>query len=82
LDVYSPIFAFNDASGITHTQICSMSSSDFSYEAGEKVTVLYDPTRPIHSNIDSFATVWMLPLIVIGVQFDDWKFACHLAVRV
>ena len=71
---YSPVYAYNDASGITHTQMCSMSSSDFSYEAGEKVTVLYDPARPIHSNIDSFTTVWLFPLVLIGVSFFSGSF--------
>jgi hypothetical protein len=72
--MYSPVFAFNDASGITHTQMVSMSSSDFSYEAGGKVTVLYDPTRPIHSTIDSFTTLWFFPLVIIGISLMTASF--------
>lgn len=65
---YAPVFAFNDASGITHTQLCSVSSSGYSYEVGEKVPVLYDPARPVHSNIDSFTAIWLFPLLVVGVS--------------
>lgn len=63
---YAPVFSFDDTTGITHTQVCSISSSDFSYEVGEKVTVLYDPVRPIHSKIDSFSTIWFGPLALVG----------------
>lgn len=71
---YSPVFAYGDASGITHTQVCWMSGNAFSYEAGEKVTVLYDPARPLHSNIDSFTTVWLFPLAIIGVSLFSGSF--------
>jgi len=65
---YAPVFTFNDAGGVTHTQICSVSSSSYSYETGQKVAVLYDPARPVHANIDSFETIWLFPLVVIGVS--------------
>lgn len=71
---YSPVYAFDDASGITHTQICSVSSSSFSYEVGDAVPVLYDPARPLHSNIDSFGTVWLFPLLILGVSFVSGSF--------
>ncbi|HEY1790946.1 MAG TPA: DUF3592 domain-containing protein [Verrucomicrobiae bacterium] len=51
-----------------------MSSSDYSCEVGEKVTVLYDPGRPIHSNIDSFSTLWLGPMVVIGVSLFTGSF--------
>ena len=76
--MYSPVFAYDDGSGVTHTQICGMSSDAFSYEAGEKVTVLYDPARPIHSNIDSFVTVWLFPLVTIGLSLFSGSFVVLL----
>lgn len=71
---YSPVFSFNDASGIVHTQKCSMSSSEYSFEVGENVTILYDPARPLHSKIDSFGTLWFGPLFVIGASLISGSF--------
>jgi Protein of unknown function (DUF3592) len=71
---YSPVFTYNDASSVTHTQSCSMSSSSFSYEVGEKVTVLYDPARPINSKIDTFTTIWLFPLVLIGMSLFSGSF--------
>ncbi|HEX3628329.1 MAG TPA: DUF3592 domain-containing protein [Verrucomicrobiae bacterium] len=45
-----------------------MSSSSYSYEVGDKVGVLYDPARPLRSNIDSFSAVWLGPLLMIVVS--------------
>jgi hypothetical protein len=73
--MYRPRYTFSDASGIVHTQLCSLSSSDFSFEVGEKVTILYDATSPKHSNIDSFKTVWFGPVFLTGFGFLSGGFA-------
>lgn len=71
---YAPVFTFSDADGVTHTQVCPVSSSSYSYETGEKVAVLYDPARPVHANIDSFETIWLFPLVVVGVSLVSGSF--------
>lgn len=63
---YHPIFAFTDAAGILHTQRSSFGSSDFAFEAGEQITVVYDPKKPSRSKINSFQTLWLGPIILIG----------------
>ena len=63
---FHPVFTFIDESGITHTQRSSFGSSSYSFEPGEKVTVLYDASIPEHSKIDAFETVWLGPLLTIG----------------
>lgn len=64
--VYHPVFTFTDSGGIVHTQRSSFGSSDFSFEAGEHVTVLYDSAVPKHSKIESFQTLWLGPLLITG----------------
>lgn len=63
---YHPIYTFADASGVIHTQRTASGSSGYTFEPGEKVTVLYDSSTPKHSEIDSFDTVWSGPLIITG----------------
>ena len=82
--LYRPVFAFSDAGGIIHTHVASMASSTFTFEPGEKVTILYDPSAPKRSKIDSFHTVWLGPLFVFGIGFLSGSFACvwlALAIR-
>jgi hypothetical protein len=85
--MYRPVYTFSDLSGTIHTQACLMSSSDYSYEVGEKVTIIYNPASPKHSNIDSFMTVWFGPLAlsVFGVLFGGfaggWLFLWNRAIR-
>jgi hypothetical protein len=64
--MYHPIFTFTDASGIVHTQRSSHGSAGHFVEVGERVTVLYDATRPAISKIDSFETVWLGPVVITG----------------
>lgn len=73
---YHPIFTFADASGIIHTQRTSSGSSSYTFEPGEKVTVLYDITAPKNSKIDSFQTVWLGPLLITGFGLLFGGFAC------
>ncbi len=74
--VYYPVFTFTDSGGIVHTQRSSFGSSDYSFEAGERVTVLYDTTTPKHSKIESFKTVWLGPVFVTGFGLLFGGFAC------
>jgi hypothetical protein len=52
----------------------SEGSSSPQYEAGDEVTVLYNPNRPLDARIKSFgssALMWVLPGItgILGVAF-------------
>jgi hypothetical protein len=74
--VFHPVFTFTDSAGIIHTQRSSFGSSDYSFEAGERVTVLYDSTTPKHSKIESFQTVWFGPVFITGFGLLFGGFAC------
>src|ERR1043166_6393646 len=63
---YRPVFAFTDSAGLSHTGRTAVSSSYFSYQPGDRITVLYDPASPEKANIDSFQTVWLGPLVFTG----------------
>jgi hypothetical protein len=63
---YHPIFTFSDDSGIIHTQRTFAGSSSHTFQVGDKVTVLYYVSEPTRSEIDSFQTIWLGPLIAIG----------------
>jgi hypothetical protein len=73
---FHPIFTFTDNAGMVHTQRTSFGSSSYSFEVGEKVTVLYDPVTPKNSKIDSFQTVWLGPLVITGFGLLFGGFAC------
>jgi len=64
--VFHPVFTFTDGSGIIHTQRSSFGSSDYSFEPGESVTILYDAATPKHSRIESFQTIWLGPVLIAG----------------
>ncbi len=74
--MYQPVFTFTDSGGISHTQRSSSGSSEFSFEIGERVTVLYDPDTPRHSKIESFETVWLGPVVVTSFGLLVGGFAC------
>ena len=73
---FHPVFTFTDGAGLVHTQRTPFGSSSFTFEPGEKVTVLYDPSAPKNSKIDSFETVWLGPLLVTGIGLLSGGFAC------
>jgi len=63
---YHPIFTFADNSGIIYTQRTFVGSSSYNFEPGDKVTVFYEASDPTRSEIDSFQTIWLGPLITTG----------------
>ena len=74
--IYHPVFTFKDSAGIIHTQRSSLGSADYSFAAGERVTVLYDPVAPEHSMIDSFQTIWLSPVFITAFGLLFGGFAC------
>jgi hypothetical protein len=86
--VYYPIYQFTDSSGVTHTQKTPTGSSSYSFEPGEKVTILYDPKSPKISNIDSFGEIWLTPILItgFGLIFGGfayfWLFLANRAIQI
>ncbi|MEY4744400.1 MAG: hypothetical protein RL272_345 [Candidatus Parcubacteria bacterium] len=68
---YHPTVRFTDAGGKEVTFTSSTGTNPPSHREGDSVTVLYEPGRPQHAEIDSFVDIWLAPLIagVFGVVF-------------
>jgi hypothetical protein len=79
-DYYFPVVRFTASDGKTHEVQMSEGSSSQEYEAGNEVTVLYDPARPLDARIKSVgssALMWILPGItgILGVCFGGAVYA-------
>jgi hypothetical protein len=61
-----PIYEFVDDADITHNAKTPYASSTFAFKQGDHVTVLYEHEDPTHSTIDSFKTLWLGPMLVMG----------------
>jgi hypothetical protein len=73
-DYYFPVVRFTASDGKTRELEMSEGSSAQEYEAGNEVTVLYDPERPLDARIKSVSSsmlMWILPGItgILGVCF-------------
>ena len=68
---YSPVILFTTKEGNEIKFTSSISSSPPSYNEGERVEVLYDPKNPKEASINSFASLWIGPLVlgVLGIVF-------------
>ncbi|MEP0804437.1 MAG: DUF3592 domain-containing protein [Chloroflexota bacterium] len=71
---YYPVVEFTASDGKRRSVQMSEGSSSRQYEAGDEVTVLYNPNRPLDARIKSFgssALMWVLPGItgILGVAF-------------
>jgi hypothetical protein len=62
--LFYPVFRFADAGGILHTQRSAFASSDYPFEVGELVPVLYDPQIPRRAKIKTFKTLWLGPVFI------------------
>lgn len=73
-EYYYPVVEFTASDGRRRSVQMNEGSSSPQYEAGDEVTVLYDPGRPLEARIKSFgssALMWILPGItgILGVAF-------------
>ena len=83
-DYYYPLVEYISEDGKSHSVQLTEGSSTPSYEVGDEVIVLYDPTHPLAARIKSFgssALMWVLPGItgILGIAFlvavlAVWKF--------
>jgi hypothetical protein len=64
---YHPRVRFRTRSGRDMEFVSSTGSSPAAYRENEGVTVLYDPEDPGHAEIDGFLSVWLLPVLLIGM---------------
>jgi len=65
--VYRPIVRFWDQSGNLRDVMESVGTSWKQWEVNQAVPILYAPDNPSNACIDSFVTVWMFPLIMVGM---------------
>jgi len=73
-DYYFPVVRFTASDGKTRELEMSEGSSSQEYEAGNEVTVLYDPEHPLDARIKSVGSsglMWILPGItgILGICF-------------
>jgi len=73
-DYYYPVVQFTASDGKTRKVQLSEANSSPTYEAGEEVTVRYDPEHPLDARIKSIASnmlMWVLPVItgILGIAF-------------
>lgn len=64
--VFHPVFKFTDVGGIVHTQRASFGSSFLAMEPGDRVSVLFEASKPERARINSFQSLWFGPLALIG----------------
>ncbi len=57
-DYYHPVVQFNTAAGQSRIFRSSVGSRPSTYDVGESVTVVYDPSRPTEARIRSFLSLW------------------------
>ncbi|MGW7262663.1 DUF3592 domain-containing protein [Streptomyces sp. NPDC054842] len=78
-----PVVEFTSADGTTHRFRDHTGSNPPSYEAGERVEVLYRADSPEDARINGFASLWLLPLIFggIGLLFTGVGTAVALVTR-
>ncbi|MFJ3638338.1 DUF3592 domain-containing protein [Streptomyces sp. NPDC090108] len=62
-----PVVAFTAADGVRRTFTGSVGSKPPAYDEGERVEVLYRPGSPEDARIDSFVSLWLLPLVFGGI---------------
>lgn len=65
-DMFSPVIEFATQDGETVHFVSSVSSSSPPH-IGQPVTVLYDPASPKNARIKSWASLWMLPALLLGL---------------
>ncbi len=61
--VFAPVFSFRDALGSEHTVYSSTASYPPAHQVGDAVHILYSPDSPRDAKIDSFFSLWGLPMI-------------------
>jgi hypothetical protein len=64
------VFAFKDATGLSHTNRTTSAHRPPPFPVGSKITVLYPVGLPESAQIKSFRTLWFLPTLLFGFGFS------------
>lgn len=69
---YYPVVRFKPVGGVEIEFESGLGSSPASYDRGESVSVLYDPSDPDNAEINSFMALWFAPIVVgfMGTVFS------------
>ncbi len=63
---YEPILSFMDNKGNSRTLSTGYSSSQFNFERGEIIPIIYDINNPSRFRITTFSSFWIWPIIAIS----------------
>jgi hypothetical protein len=68
---YRPLTRFKDSTGVIQVKKTRVASSDYLYNNGELVDILYDPKWADHVRIDTFLAIWGfgIGLFISGLLF-------------
>ena len=72
---FHPAFVFTNTAGVVCTKSSAWGSSDYAFEPGEKVTVLYEAADSDSARIGSFQVIWQGPVLVLGLALIFTFFA-------
>lgn len=61
-----PFFTFTDRSGVSHKGRILSGTTSSHLKSGDTIPVLFDPSAPEDSRIDTFGGIWSGPLAVTG----------------
>jgi hypothetical protein len=64
---YAPVFRFQAENGQSYTIRSSTSTNPPEFQTGDAVSVLYDRGDPKEATPDSFAQLWIVPVILVGI---------------
>lgn len=64
---YKAVIKFTDQTGEGHVFESNTSSTRKVGNLGDRVDVLYSPKVPADAMIDSFSSLWLMPLILAGI---------------
>jgi hypothetical protein len=66
--MFAPVVRFTTADGRT-IEFHGRAGSETTYATGDRVPLVYDPTRPINAHILSFIDLWLPAAVAWGVAF-------------
>jgi hypothetical protein len=80
--MYYPIYQFQDANGAPHEVHSSTGTFPHAHAVGAKVTLLYNVSDPDGAREDSFADLYIFPLILVIVGSVTLIFAAGMFIGV
>jgi hypothetical protein len=63
-DVYHPIFRYRTREGREYTIRSNTGTNPPGFKIGQSVGIFYDPDKPSDARIDTFAQLWLVPLLL------------------